>query len=73
MIAFDPTLAARLARGTDKQVRERAFRLRAGLQGAMASCLRAWPIVKHPTSSEHDERCPAHAIIESSKRAAVLR
>lgn len=69
MISFDPQLRKRLAAGTPRTVLDRAFRIRAGLQGALASCLCAYPVVEHATSSGHDERCPAHAIIESQWRA----
>lgn len=70
MIEFDPDLRRKLAAGKPREVLDRAFRLRAGLQGALASCLCDWPLVKHPTATEHADGCPAHHIIESSKRAA---
>ena len=70
MIAFDPELRRKLAHGTPRAVLERAYRMRCGLVAAAQCCFCAWPIVKHQTTTEHDERCPAHRIIESMLRAA---
>ncbi len=46
-----------------------AFRARAGIQAALASCLCAWPIQKAQTASSHPEWCPAHAMHLSSLEA----
>jgi hypothetical protein len=62
VIEFDVDLAKKLARGTTRQVLDRAFRLRQGEIGALQSCLCDYPIKHHDTLSHHDERCPAHAI-----------
>lgn len=73
MIKFDPELRKTLARGTKSDVLNRAFRLRAGFIGAAQSCLCAWPVVKASTSTEHNERCPAHHIIQSAVAAEEQR
>jgi hypothetical protein len=69
VITFDIHLAKKLAKGTRSDVRNCAYRLRQGFIGAAQSCLCAWPLVRQATSTEHDERCPAHRIIESMVRA----
>jgi hypothetical protein len=48
------------ARAQDKELRERAFRARAAMQGMLAQCRCCYPLTKYETDSEHDERCPAH-------------
>lgn len=46
----------------NKATREEAFRVRAGMQASLCSCLCCYPLVKRETSSEHEEWCPAHGI-----------
>jgi hypothetical protein len=43
-----------------KALREKAFRVRAGMQALLLSCLCCYPLVKAETESEHEEWCPAH-------------
>lgn len=73
MSDFDPELRRKLARGTTRDVLDRAFRIRAGIQGALGSCLCDWPIAKHATPSEHAELCPASAIIASQLKVEAQR
>lgn len=40
-----------------------AFRERAGLIGALTSCVCGFPLVKYPTETQHEEVCPAHAVL----------
>lgn len=70
MLEFDPDLRRKLAAGKPREVMERALRLRAGIIGALSSCLCSFPVELHETSSQHHATCPAHHIIESAKRAA---
>ena len=50
------------------KVRAKAFRERAGIIGALGSCICAWPVVKADTDTEHPEWCVAHRIIHSQRK-----
>jgi hypothetical protein len=55
--------AARAVRDT-RANREAAYRERAGLIGALASCICVWPLAVYPsTVSGHHEACPAETMI----------
>lgn len=45
---------------TPAQLHARAFRARAGMQGALAACICSYPVVLEKTSTGHAELCPAH-------------
>lgn len=40
--------------------REEAYRVRAGLIASLQACECSYPIVRAPTTSEHEEWCTAH-------------
>lgn len=56
-------------KGQPKALREEAFRVRAGMQALLLSCLCCYPLEKAATESEHPEWCPSHRIFLSSREA----
>ena len=50
-----------------KTTREEAFRVRAGMQALLLSCLCCYPLVKTASESEHEEWCPSHHLWYSMK------
>jgi hypothetical protein len=46
-----------------KALLDLAFRTRAGGIAILQSCLCAYPLELHPTSTGHDECCPAHGMM----------
>lgn len=55
-----------------KPMREEAFRVRAGMQALLLSCLCCYPLVKAETESEHQEWCPAHRLWHSMRAAKKI-
>lgn len=53
--------------------RREAHRTRAGLIGLLECCRCTYPLVRHATATEHDERCPAHAMTLSARAAGGSR
>jgi hypothetical protein len=51
----------------DKELRERAFRERAGMQVLLLHCLCCYPLAEYETSSEHADWCPSHAVWQSQQ------
>jgi hypothetical protein len=49
---------------------EAARRVRAGMIGVLESCRCTYPMERHPTSTEHDDACPAHWMTLSARAAA---
>ena len=57
-----------------KQEHEEAYRRRAGMIGALASCICTWPsIIDSSTVTGHSEFCPAHSILTRDDSTVSLR
>lgn len=51
-----------------------AYRRRAAMIGALASCVCTWPLDVEPTESGHHPACPAHAtLVFYAKRERAQR
>ena len=57
----------------EKELLDEAFRRRQGQQGALQSCLCAYPLRRYATQTLHDERCPAHVILRLRAMAEEIK
>lgn len=48
---------------SESEVREAAYRARAGVIGIMTSCICTYPVEQEATSTGHSEFCPSHLMI----------
>lgn len=51
----------------DKELLERAYRTRAGMQAILLQCVCAYPEIDYPESTKHAVECPAHYMIMAER------
>jgi hypothetical protein len=62
----------RFMKAQDKETRERAFRIRAGMQALLVECQCLYPLGTYDTESKHAAWCPSHGTWESQQAARKI-